>query len=96
MSALIGFFRKLSGKAEFVSAGGGLRTSDDTASHQEENSRTQRKYEWEFALPWRKVQLIDGTTGDGWVMRRRAPDGSWQYRAMTEQEALDRAISEIQ
>lgn len=50
--------------------------------------------DWEtfFIHPWRwSVLLMDGTKAywSRTVMRRKLPDGSWQYRRMTDQEAAD-------
>ncbi|MCJ2053976.1 hypothetical protein [Methylobacterium sp. J-070] len=96
MSLLKNLFRRLSGNAELATDSIAAKSGVDLAELAPKTSRTNRTYDWEPALPWRSVRLIDGTTGSGWVMRRRAPDGTWQYRAMTDQEALDRAISETQ
>jgi hypothetical protein len=44
---------------------------------------------WERYLRWTfsRVKLVDGTTTRSpYLMRRRGPDGSWQYRRMTEEE----------
>jgi hypothetical protein len=42
-------------------------------------------------LPWKNVALIDGGTSKrgAFVMRRRVPNGSWQYRLPTDKEDED-------
>ncbi len=40
---------------------------------------------------WRQIKLMDGRVAT-WlavVMPRRLPDGSWQYREMTDSEKVD-------
>lgn len=43
---------------------------------------------WDYDLwPWKIARLVDGSDQrGGHVMRRRGPDGSWQYRRPTEEE----------
>jgi hypothetical protein len=49
-----------------------------------------KQTDWEIYLPWpwTKIVYTDGTSERGplEVMRRRAPDGRWQYRRMTKRE----------
>lgn len=55
--------------------------------------------EWEshslllpFSWSFSRLKTIDGEPiKTPYVMRRRGPDGKWQYRFQTETEALERA-----
>ncbi len=51
--------------------------------------------EWKpyLQLPWSRPLLVDGTRAKrgAYLMRRRAPDGSWQYRLMTPTELLEQS-----
>ena len=45
--------------------------------------------EWEpaFRFFFTRVTLMDGTdTRSPYLMKRQAPDGTWQYRRMTDEE----------
>lgn len=45
--------------------------------------------EWEphFRLSFARLRLVDGTTSRTlFLMKRKAPDGSWQYRRRTKEE----------
>lgn len=46
---------------------------------------------WRALLPpFMRPKTIDGERVKSlYVMRRRAPDGSWQYRSQTKEEAKD-------
>lgn len=65
-------------------------------------SRTTRMFDWEPYIFWQaaviplrwRPRTVDGQPiAELYVMRRKAPDGTWQYRLQTDAEALEDAGS---
>lgn len=57
-----------------------------------------QNHEWRIydVPPWRRIKLPNGRTAKllERVLRRRAPDGSWQYREMTGNEEFEQQARE--